>query len=522
MIAKRNTQLTNSKPFQHPPSSRHFRRASRCGHSRPLVVALALAASLGAWRTAAQEGPATVTPEDLRRLQESIRQLQQQNQQLLKRIEELEAATPRPTPVPTPAPAPPPRANAPVAPPQTNPPPSKPDHEIKWFWKNGLSFETGDKKTFKGKLGGRVQLDLASFSEDDDVESVPGIGDLPAGVEFRRVRLALEGEYAASLPAFYKVELDFAEAEVAFKDVYLGLADLPGVGSIRVGHLKEPSSLEGLTSSRFLTFLERAAPVEAFWPERNTGIALGNAVLAGRATWSLGAFTSTELRGGVENGQPLDSDYRVVGRLTGLPFYDEDANGARLLHVGVSGTFAAPENGQVRFRSRPEAHLAPRFVDTGVIGADHHYLLSAEAAWVWGPWSLQGEYFHNWVDRPRGGTAEFSGYYVAGSWFLTGEHRNYKTAAAAFDRLSPRRNLSLDPAGFGAWELAVRYSHLDLNDAGIQGGELRDLTGGVNWYLNPNMKLQFNYVYSLLDRTVAGVNHDGHAHIFQTRWHVDF
>lgn len=520
MTFQADAQRTPPQIRKPRPASHRVRRAGTGGQGHRRVVGLALLlgfGTLGAW---AQEGPAAVTLEELRRLQESIRQLQQQNQQLLKRIEELEAATPRQTPVAPPAPAPALPESAPAAPPETNRPPAKADHEIKWSWKNGLSFETGDRRTFKGKLGGRLQLDLASFSESQALESAPGIGDLPAGVEFRRVRLALEGEYAASLPAFYKVEMDFAEAEVAFKDVYLGLADLPAIGTIRAGHFREPSSLEGQTSSRFLTFLERAAPVEAFWPERNTGVALGNAVLDGRATWSLGAFTSTELRGGVENGQPLDSDYRIVGRLTGLPFYD--ANGARLLHVGVSGTFAAPEKNQVRFRARPEAHLAPRFVDTGVIGADRHYMLNAEAAFVWGPWSLQGEYFYNWVDQPLAGTAEFSGYYVAGSWLLTGEHRNYKTAAAAFDRLSPKRNLSLHSTGFGAWEVAVRYSHLDLNDAGIRGGDLRDLTGGVNWYLNPNMKLQFNYVYSLLDRTIAGVNYDGHAHIFETRWHVDF
>ncbi len=395
------------------------------------------------------------------------------------------------------------------------------DKNIRVFWKDGLNFESGDKK-FKGKFGGRIDLDAAVFSEDSDVRSIPGIGDIPAGTEFRRARLSLEGEYRFSAPAFYKVELDFAEADVAFKDVYLGLSEIPAVGKFQAGHFKEPSSLEGLTSSRFLMFLERSLPVEAFWPERNTGIMLANTLFNERTTWALGGFTSTELRAGVDGGTPLDSDYRVVGRLTGLPFYDAESKGARFLHLGVSGTVVGPENGVVRFRSRPEAHLAPRLVDTGNIAADNQFLLGTEALFVWGPFSLQGEYFYTWLDRTTADTAQFSGYYVAGSWFITGEHRTYKASTATIDRLSPKHSLSFDDGGLGAWELAVRYSSLDLNDSGITGGRLNDITGGLNWYLNPNMKIQFNYVYSMLDRTVSGVNHDGNAHSFQTRLHVDF
>jgi ABC-type phosphate/phosphonate transport system substrate-binding protein len=82
---------------------------------------------------------------------------------------------------------------------------------------DGLSFESGNKK-FKGKLGGRIDLDVAAFSEDSEVRTVPGIGDIPAGTEFRRARLSLQGEYRSSLPAFYKVEVDFGVAKVINHD----------------------------------------------------------------------------------------------------------------------------------------------------------------------------------------------------------------------------------------------------------------------------------------------------------------
>ena len=165
--------------------------------------------------------------------------------------------------------------------------------------------------------------------------------------------------------------------------------------------------------------------------------------------------------------------------------------------------------------------MAPRYVDTGSFAANNSILVNAEAAWVFGPLSLQGEYFHTTVDRPAGAdTANFDGFYAYASYFLTGEHRPYKRTSGAFDRVKPNHNFGLgEHGGIGAWEVLLRYSQVDLNDSGLSGGRLNDITGGVTWYLNPNWKIMFNYVYAQLDRGVA----DGdNAHIFESRVHVDF
>lgn len=386
-------------------------------------------------------------------------------------------------------------------------------NDLKFSWKDGINIQSADGKTFKGKIGGRIQWDMAAYSQDDDVQVL--VGDIPAAAEFRRVRLSTEGEYATSLPAFYKLELDFAGSEVAFKDVYLGVKKIPYVGSIQAGHFKEPIGLEVLTSSRFITFMERALPMEAFAPERNTGIMLSNHAFDERMTWALGGFTDV----GDDAGGTLDSDFRVSARITGLPWYDKESKGAKLLHLGVSGSIINPQDDMVRFRSRPESHLAPRFVDTGAFASDEAYLFGGEAALILGPFSLQGEYLHTCVDVTGGDEASFDGFYVFGSWFLTGEHREYKRSSAAFDRVRPKKNFGLGAGGRpGAWELALRYSHLDLNDEGIKGGQLSDVTAGVNWYLNPNLKLMFNYVFAQVNRNGL----DGDAHVFQTRFGVDF
>ena len=108
----------------------------------------------------------------------------------------------------------------------------------------------------------------------------------------------------------------------------------------------------------------------------------------------------------------------------------------------------------------------------------------------------------------------FQGFYVYGSYFLTGENRVYKTSSGAFDRMSPKRNFDGN-GGLGAWEIALRYSNLDLNDADFSGGELDDFTVGVNWYLNPNTRFMWNYVFADLDDI-------GDTNIFQTRFQIDF
>ena len=104
-------------------------------------------------------------------------------------------------------------ANALRAAPASKPAPTPAPTDIRMFWKEGPNFETADKKTFKGKIGGRLDFDIAAFDESDEVEAVTGPNE--AGVEFRRARLAVEGEIGTGLPTLYKAEFDFAHSDVA-------------------------------------------------------------------------------------------------------------------------------------------------------------------------------------------------------------------------------------------------------------------------------------------------------------------
>jgi phosphate-selective porin OprO/OprP len=371
------------------------------------------------------------------------------------------------------------------------------------FWKEGLRFETKDKK-FTSKIGGRIQNDYSWGTQDSDVQDV--VGDFKNGTEFRRARVYIEGSIYDDF--IYKAQYDFAGGDSAFKDVYLGMRNIPYAGTFKVGQYKEPFSLEELTSSNYITFMERSLP-NALVPARSTGLSFQNTLLDERVNWAIGTFRKTDDFG--DNAG--DGELVVSGRVAALPIYQDE--GRTLWEVGVSSRYYRPGEDQLGFDSRPENHLADRYIDTGDFAVNNSFNQGVETALVLGPASLQSEWVYTGTDTPGSADPNFWGMYVFGSYFLTGESRPYKLEEAAFTAVQPKRNFSFTGDGWGAWELAARYSMLDLSSAGIDGGTLRDVTTGVNWYPNSNFRVMFNWVHAELQST-------GSADLFATRFQVFF
>ncbi len=168
----------------------------------------------------------------------------------------------------------------------------------------------------------------------------------------------------------------------------------------------------------------------------------------------------------------------------------------------VGSFYDADEETELRYRVQPSAHITDaRVVNTGQIPADDADIVGLEAAAVFGPFSVQAEYITSLVSSDAAEDPVFSGYYVYGSYFLTGESRKYKPGSGAFSRITPRSEFHLTEGGAGAWELALRCASVDLTDEDIEGGEPSDITLGVNWHLNPNVRVMFNYVYAAIWRT---------------------
>jgi phosphate-selective porin OprO/OprP len=386
---------------------------------------------------------------------------------------------------------------------------------------------------------GRVHADYVNFAGQNG-PSTSAFGDLNDYFEFRRLYLGVEGSGYGLWE--YRLELNFepeqvirdrhgnrlAETDlVQLRDVYIQHNDMPLIGSLRLGCTKVPYSLEELTSSRFITFMERAAPVETFAPKRKIGLLASNATPTEIFGWSTGAFfenVSLVTKEQVEDKQGID----WVIRSWWIPVYTSEGRG--LLHLGGSYVFTSDGDGAVRFRTRPEAHEAPYFLDTGSLPVDSVHRGAVEAAVVLGSWSLQGELFAVRT-QSVGGHPDyaFHGAYAYVSYFLTGEHRPYSRRRGTFERVIPHTNFwwvrtpDGPSLGWGAWEAAFRWSWTDLEDAGLAAplaGQMHNLTLGVNWYWNPQMRMMFEWIHSIAD--VRREPDLAHTDILGVSWRADF
>ncbi|MEE9393127.1 MAG: porin [Planctomycetota bacterium] len=382
------------------------------------------------------------------------------------------------------------------------------------YWKTGLRLDNGDK-SFRLKIGGRIQNDWAFGTQDNDYEQNTAAGRFEDGTKFRRARLFIAGQIHEHV--IFKAEFDFAGGDADFADVYLGLRNVGFIDKIRVGHFKQFFSLEQLTSSRFITFMERSL-ADVFAPGRETGLGVNGTALDQNITWGFSVFRDVDSYG--DSAPADDGAYGVSGRVTWVPWYCDDCDA--LLHVGGGIVYQGANADAIRFRQRPEISISPRIFDTGSIEADSVLRLNLELAFVWSSFSFQAEYFYAEIEGTNGNPdPAFWGGYAYVSYFLTGEKRSYDRKNGIFGRVIPHENF-LEGDGCGAWEVAFRASYLDLNDDDANGGKAFNITVALNWYLNPNTQIKLNYIYTNLDEFAPAETGDGESHVVGIRFQIDF
>jgi phosphate-selective porin OprO/OprP len=418
----------------------------------------------------------------------------------------------------------------------------------RWNPANGVTFETANKD-FVSHIGFRFQLDNVYFDQDSRLRKTTaagGINDLQDGVFFRRVRPSWDGTAYEIIEWNCELALEqVAHSVINYDEVWVGVKEIPFIGSVRIGHNKVPTGFEGdmVSSSKAMTFLERSMYTDAFYQNFATGIWVGNSILDQRATFS-GMWYRQDNDNGINSDNNAvsfqDGVYGYSGRLTALPIWESD--GRCWLHVGASYTWrnaekrddgagAQPPTAQggvigprfVEFRARPQMRdaigdfgTAPlsgnsvRLVDTGKIQAESDQVFGTELCYVRGPFSVQAEYAWASINQAviggkTVGDQWFNGGYIQASYFLTGENRAYDRRLgreASTYIASPYTPFYLTRSengnflwGRGAWEVAVRLNHLNLNNGLIQGGESDAIEAGVNWYLSNNLKIQFEYLH---------------------------
>ncbi|OQX89026.1 hypothetical protein B6D60_00280 [candidate division KSB1 bacterium 4484_87] len=342
-------------------------------------------------------------------------------------------------------------------------------------WDQGILFFRSNDGNFSTRFDVRMFINGAYFFENKN--------ELSNGTHLRKGRFAMKTTLWKTWRAEW--DIDVAEGVVEVKDMFFSYAGLNN-SHIKVGNFKMPLGLNELTSSRYQTFVERAYPMLAFETDRRLGIEYskwGN-------KWNVRAAVYGQTMDTEKNKTKDETGNGAAIRLAIAPVLNQEM----ILHAGVAAVYQKPddETNAVKFNSEPETKIGDvEILDTdNIFNVDHFTRVGLEGVASYKSFTLQSEYIQTDVSRMNGyQNATFSGSYAFLSWVITGESKPWDPTQGEFGPIVPKSDK------LGAWELAVRFSHLDLTDetAGIFGGMANNITVGLNWYANPNVRFLLNY-----------------------------
>ncbi|HEY5008168.1 MAG TPA: porin [Caulobacteraceae bacterium] len=406
---------------------------------------------------------------------------------------------------------------------------------------NGVpSIKSADGR-FTANFHGILQFDAGEYNQSslgpvatDLRRSGPALGSTGAealharklkdGDDFRRARIGVDGKAFGDWD--YKLIFDFAGSGVENAgQLYEGWLQYSGLKPVhlRVGAFSPSIGLEDQASTNGMPLLERSVveDIARGFVAGDTRTAvelwgsgdhwLASAALTGRVIGVINTGTATAVP------QSFGDQLGFVGRLAGTPFHGDDW----LVHVGAHGSYlidppnltgptaaglgVAPNAEVVAYSNTPELRVdGTKLINTGNIPAKHASTVGLEFAAQKANFLFQTEYEYfsvNRTDVPS--TPTFSGYYFEGSWVITGEPRVYNKQTAAFDAPNVAHPFSFGGGGIGAFELAARYSDMDLNyhqgaagtaptPTAIRGGDEQNFTIGLNWYPNQFTKFMLD------------------------------
>ena len=405
---------------------------------------------------------------------------------------------------------------------------------------------------FSLSLRARLQLDTGGFNQSSDVEDVTALHDvefkhLNSGALIRRAYLGVEGW--AFRDFWYEYRMNFGGDGFRIADPYIHIARISyNIGSydagplfrVNAGLIKPIFTHNDAMSSASLTFLERAAVVNVATETFGAGAPRLGVELAFQQTDLLrsgdnlmvsAAFTShVASKRPSEFASDGNSDgTHLLGRIAyrlwsdGMSNFQIGGDISRILTVG--GPIGPLGARSLSLQDEPEIQVdGNALVDTGPLPAKGGGLWGLEASGNLRSVYFAAEYYEFGIERDTAcggcviaGDPEFSGWYVEGSWMLTGETKTYQANAmnngmATFANPHVRAPFALDGSGWGAWEIAARYSNLDLDwQAGalgatcpaagcVRGGEQQIVTIGLNWYLSDNFRFLFDYMFIHVDK----------------------
>jgi phosphate-selective porin OprO/OprP len=422
------------------------------------------------------------------------------------------------------------------------------------------------------RLSGFFQLDDGLFSQPE--ASRDRLGDMLDGVSFRRTRLQAFGKLTEFTN--YSIMMDFAVAgRPSFMDVWGEQEQIPFFGTIRIGQFRQPGTMESWTSIRHFEFLERSVAFQAVEPFRRVGIMAYSMTEDERTQWATsvyatgltfwnGSETLYSTIGDNRNGSEIGDDGGIgfASRITHLLYYDDLAEDRYLLHVGAGYRYGTPGGSRDTrglFAKTYRSAIIPEFfvgdatglgltgagtpvvLDTGRILTDDFHDVHVELAGSYGRAHFQTEALLAAVNQFGGPTILQPAAYFQCGYMLTGEAIGYLKQVGAFDYTVVPYTPFFGTGrkgrirGWGAWEVAARWSYVDLSGVNVRPeNQLSDTTGpppspnagiinqstvGVNWYWNRFAKVQFNWIRSMPDYVGYGA---APFDIYGTRFQVEF
>lgn len=352
--------------------------------------------------------------------------------------------------------------------------------------------------SFTAEFTGRAHFDMASASTDN------GLQKYNEGANFRRAEFGVYGKIMHDWK--YGVAFQFGgsgkDGAGNLKEAFVAYNGFKNL-SLQIGALSIPQTLDYATSSNDITFIERAAAA-------NMMISLGSddgragvgATYANDGIFAMLYYMKSPVGTDATVAAEADS---VAGRFAVALHPFENS----VLHLGVSGTYAMHVvNSTLSLGDRPGIRVDNiKYINTGnITTVDNAKYYGPEVAFATGPFRVQGEYYKYDISRAVGGSVNLDSWYAQASYVLTGESYKYKGGSASFGGIKPANPVG--QGGFGAWEIAARYGDSDLRDlgAGVDGGQEKLTTVGLNWYPNNNIRFMLNYIHG---QETAGIGNAG-------------
>lgn len=358
-----------------------------------------------------------------------------------------------------------------------------------------------DTKPFSGIFVAAAAIDRQQwlFQDSNSEEQVGDLNDFNGG-EIRAFRFGIAGTLNFKRPWVYTLlaathvfDKGYNSKETSHPTLLDYRLDIPLFKGMvmSIGKQKEAISMERLLIGTQLSMSERPAVIDAHFPFRNVGVTFSGRQFNERVTWALGVYNDW-----FDASQKFkESSNQIIGRLTGLVYVSDQER--QLLHVGLGIRYDDAKE-DLYFQSSPEFNLSSLFVETGPFEADRSLTYDLEISWRGGPFWLSTEIIRNQNKSPDLENPVFGGFHVSGTWVLTREMRKYNKRNGTMGGVPVSR--SVYQGGPGAWELASRFSRIDLSNGLVDGGEMDILSMGLNWWLQPTFGISLNYRYIILER----------------------